>query len=189
MSNFYEQLKSVQPFLITEEGVDTSVENYQTKADRAKLDGVDIIFPCPHPPRRSHPSCMCPPPLCSCAADDYSLLTNDILTLPGLYECVLCACCSTSCPSYWWNQDQYLGPAVLLQSYRWLADSRDAKKEERLAFLDDAFKVYRCKTIMNCSKTCPKVRTSPHLPRHLRSHDVLPTCLISLIRLNPLHST
>ena len=78
--------------------------------------------------------------------------------LAGLYECVLCACCTTSCPSYWWNADKYLGPAVLLQSYRWLADSRDAKKEERLKFLDDAFKVYRCHTIMNCSKTCPKVR-------------------------------
>ena len=76
--------------------------------------------------------------------------------LAGLYECVLCACCTTSCPSYWWNADKYLGPAVLLQSYRWLADSRDAKKEERLKFLDDAFKVYRCHTIMNCSKTCPK---------------------------------
>ena len=74
----------------------------------------------------------------------------------GLYECVLCACCTTSCPSYWWNSDKYLGPAVLLQSYRWLADSRDAKKEERLKFLDDAFKVYRCHTIMNCTKTCPK---------------------------------
>lgn len=86
----------------------------------------------------------------------------------GLYECVLCACCTTSCPSYWWNADKYLGPAVLLQSYRWLADSRDAKKEERLKFLDDAFKVYRCHTIMNCSKTCPKVRravnTAPHPP-------------------------
>merc|ERR1712072_1578819 len=112
MSNFYEQHKSVQPFLQTKEGVDMTVENYQSKADRAKLD--------------------------------------------GLYECVLCACCSTSCPSYWWSADKYLGPAVLLQSYRWLADSRDAKTEDRINFLDDAFKVYRCKTIMNCSKTCPK---------------------------------
>lgn len=87
--------------------------------------------------------------------------------LAGLYECVLCACCTTSCPSYWWNADKYLGPAVLLQSYRWLADSRDAKKEERLKFLDDAFKVYRCHTIMNCSKTCPKVRHATHShPRH-----------------------
>ena len=112
MSNFYEQHKSVRPYLVTKEGADKSVENHQTKQDRAKLD--------------------------------------------GLYECVLCACCTTSCPSYWWNADKYLGPAVLLQSYRWLADSRDAKTEERLDFLDDAFKVYRCHTIMNCSKTCPK---------------------------------
>lgn len=81
---------------------------------------------------------------------------EDRQKLDGLYECVLCACCSTSCPSYWWNSDEYLGPAVLLQSYRWLVDSRDANTEERLSFLDDAFKVYRCKTIMNCSKTCPK---------------------------------
>jgi succinate dehydrogenase (ubiquinone) iron-sulfur subunit len=112
MSNFYEQHKAVQPYLITEEGVDTTTENYQSKEDRAKLD--------------------------------------------GLYECVLCACCSTSCPSYWWNADKYMGPAVLLQSYRWLADSRDANKQQRMEYLDDAFKVYRCKTIMNCSKTCPK---------------------------------
>ena len=86
------------------------------------------------------------------------------LHVAGLYECVLCACCTTSCPSYWWNSDKYLGPAVLLQSYRWLADSRDAKKEERLKFLDDAFKVYRCHTIMNCSKTCPKVRPAAPTP-------------------------
>lgn len=76
--------------------------------------------------------------------------------LDGLYECVLCACCSTSCPSYWWNGDQYLGPAILLQSYRWLVDSRDEADEERLAQLNDAFKLYRCHTIMNCTDTCPK---------------------------------
>jgi len=76
--------------------------------------------------------------------------------LDGLYECVLCACCSTSCPSYWWNSDKYLGPAVLLQAYRWLADSRDDNDQERLAQLDDAFKLYRCHTIMNCTDTCPK---------------------------------
>lgn len=76
--------------------------------------------------------------------------------LDGLYECVLCACCSTSCPSYWWNSDKYLGPAVLLQAYRWLADSRDQNTEERLAQLDDSFKLYRCHTIMNCTDTCPK---------------------------------
>jgi succinate dehydrogenase / fumarate reductase, iron-sulfur subunit len=81
---------------------------------------------------------------------------EDRKKLDGLYECVLCACCSTSCPSYWWNSDKYLGPAVLLQAYRWLADSRDENKGERLDELDDAFKVYRCHTIMNCTDTCPK---------------------------------
>eukprot|EP00341_Mesodinium_pulex_P005127 CAMPEP_0116992018 /NCGR_PEP_ID=MMETSP0467-20121206/66517_1 /TAXON_ID=283647 /ORGANISM="Mesodinium pulex, Strain SPMC105" /LENGTH=253 /DNA_ID=CAMNT_0004689279 /DNA_START=44 /DNA_END=806 /DNA_ORIENTATION=- len=76
--------------------------------------------------------------------------------LDGMYECILCACCSTSCPSYWWNADTYLGPAVLMQAFRWVEDSRDEMTAERLAELDDAFKLYRCHTIMNCSKTCPK---------------------------------
>jgi succinate dehydrogenase / fumarate reductase, iron-sulfur subunit len=76
--------------------------------------------------------------------------------LDGLYECILCACCSTSCPSYWWNSDRYLGPAVLLQSYRWLSDSRDEAKGERLDNLEDPFRLYRCHTILNCTKACPK---------------------------------
>lgn len=76
--------------------------------------------------------------------------------LDGLYECILCACCSTSCPSYWWNGEKYLGPAILLQAYRWLADSRDEASGERLDSLEDPFKLYRCHTIMNCTKTCPK---------------------------------
>ncbi|MCK5727823.1 MAG: succinate dehydrogenase iron-sulfur subunit [Methylococcales bacterium] len=76
--------------------------------------------------------------------------------LDGLYECVLCACCSTSCPSYWWNSERYLGPASLLQAYRWLVDSRDEKTGERLDELEDPFKLYRCHTIMNCTDTCPK---------------------------------
>ena len=76
--------------------------------------------------------------------------------LDGLYECILCACCSTSCPSYWWNGDKYLGPAALMQSYRWIADSRDDATDERLEELNDSFKLYRCHTIMNCAKTCPK---------------------------------
>lgn len=76
--------------------------------------------------------------------------------LDGLYECILCACCSTSCPSYWWNGDKYLGPAILLQAYRWIADSRDEYRGERLSALEDPFKLYRCHTIMNCTKTCPK---------------------------------
>ena len=76
--------------------------------------------------------------------------------LDGLYECILCACCSTSCPSYWWNSDKYLGPAALLHAYRWLVDSRDETRDERLNELEDSFKLYRCHTIMNCARTCPK---------------------------------
>jgi succinate dehydrogenase / fumarate reductase, iron-sulfur subunit len=76
--------------------------------------------------------------------------------LDGLYECILCACCSTSCPSYWWNGDRYLGPAALLNAYRWIVDSRDEATGERLDELEDPFKLYRCHTIMNCTKVCPK---------------------------------
>jgi succinate dehydrogenase / fumarate reductase iron-sulfur subunit len=76
--------------------------------------------------------------------------------IDGLYECILCACCSTACPSYWWNSDRYLGPAVLLQAYRWLIDSRDESQGERLDALEDPFRLYRCHTIMNCTNTCPK---------------------------------
>ena len=76
--------------------------------------------------------------------------------LDGLYECILCFCCTTSCPSYWWNGDKFLGPAVLLQAYRWLADSRDEMAGERLDQLEDPFRLYRCHTIMNCSNACPK---------------------------------
>lgn len=95
----------------------------------------------------------------STAAEDgkeFRQSKEDRKKLDGLYECILCACCSTSCPSYWWNSEEYLGPAVLLQSYRWLADSRDEKKEERKAALDNSMSVYRCHTILNCSRTCPK---------------------------------
>lgn len=76
--------------------------------------------------------------------------------IDGLYECILCACCSTSCPSYWWNSDRYLGPAILLQAYRWIIDSRDEATGDRLDDLEDPFRLYRCHTIMNCAKTCPK---------------------------------
>jgi succinate dehydrogenase / fumarate reductase iron-sulfur subunit len=76
--------------------------------------------------------------------------------LDGLWECILCFCCQTSCPSYWWNGDRYLGPAVLLQAYRWIADSRDEATGERLDALEDPFRLYRCHTIMSCTKTCPK---------------------------------
>lgn len=81
---------------------------------------------------------------------------DDREKLDGLYECILCACCSTSCPSYWWNDDRYLGPAVLLQAYRWLIDSRDEATGDRLDNLEDPFRLYRCHTIMNCAQACPK---------------------------------
>ncbi len=81
---------------------------------------------------------------------------EDRKKLDGLYECILCACCSTACPSYWWNGDRYLGPAILLQAYRWLVDSRDEDTGARLDDLEDPFKLYRCHTIMNCTRTCPK---------------------------------
>jgi succinate dehydrogenase / fumarate reductase iron-sulfur subunit len=81
---------------------------------------------------------------------------EDRAKLDGLYECILCACCSTSCPSYWWNGERYLGPSILLQAYRWIVDSRDEFTGERLDALEDPFRLYRCHTIMNCTKTCPK---------------------------------
>jgi len=81
---------------------------------------------------------------------------EDRAKLDGLWECVLCACCSTACPSYWWNEDRYLGPAVLLQAYRFIADSRDEHTGERLDDLEDPFRLYRCHTILNCTQTCPK---------------------------------
>lgn len=76
--------------------------------------------------------------------------------LDGLYECILCACCTTSCPSFWWNPDKYMGPAALLQAYRFIADSRDTQKSERLADLTDPFSLFRCRGIMNCVDSCPK---------------------------------
>mmetsp|Transcript_29864 Transcript_29864/g.62841 ORF Transcript_29864/g.62841 Transcript_29864/m.62841 type:complete len:293 (-) Transcript_29864:229-1107(-) len=113
MGNFYEQYRSIEPWLQTKDGkAEGQAEFLQTREDRAKLD--------------------------------------------GMYECILCACCSTACPSYWWNADKYLGPAVLMQAYRWIEDSRDEFTDKRLAELDDAFKLYRCHTIMNCTKVCPK---------------------------------
>merc|ERR1711971_518385 len=113
MNNFYQQYRSIQPWLQAEEAKrEGPQQNLQSVDDRAKLD--------------------------------------------GLYECILCACCSTPCPSYWWNGDKYLGPAVLMQAYRWIIDSRDEQQAARLDKLRDPFSVYRCHTIMNCTKTCPK---------------------------------
>lgn len=111
LSNFYDQYKSIKPWLHTSHNI-LNGEQLQTQEDRKKLD--------------------------------------------GMYECILCACCSTSCPSYWWNSDKYLGPAILMQAYKWIEDSRDEITEERLKQLNDPFKLYRCHTIMNCTKTCPK---------------------------------
>merc|ERR1712173_308159 len=81
---------------------------------------------------------------------------DDRKKLDGMYECILCACCTTSCPSFWWNGDKYLGPAALMQAYRWIADSRDEYTKERLSELNDAWKLYRCHGILNCTNTCPK---------------------------------
>ena len=89
--------------------------------------------------------------------------------LDGLYECILCACCSTSCPSFWWNPDKFLGPAALLQAYRFLADSRDTKTAERLASLDDPFSVFRCRGIMNCVNVCPKGLNPTKAIGHIRN--------------------
>jgi len=87
---------------------------------------------------------------------EYIQTVDQRAKLDGMYECILCACCSTSCPSYWWNGDKYLGPAVLMQAYRWISDSRDTDTEARLRALDDPMKLFRCHTIMNCTNTCPK---------------------------------
>uniref|UniRef100_A0A481SZV7 Succinate dehydrogenase [ubiquinone] iron-sulfur subunit, mitochondrial n=1 Tax=Eurycantha calcarata TaxID=93610 RepID=A0A481SZV7_9NEOP len=113
MTNFYNQYKSIQPWLQRKHELTSGSQQYlQSVEDRQKLD--------------------------------------------GLYECILCACCSTFCPSYWWNGDKYLGPAVLMQAYRWIIDSRDEATEKRLDMLRDPYSVYRCHTIMNCTRTCPK---------------------------------
>ena len=114
MTNFYQQYKSIKPYLIQDEKnkPEKNKENIQSIEDRSKIRDMD--------------------------------------------KCILCACCSTSCPSYWWNSDKYLGPAVLMQANRWVQDSRDDGKKERLEMLKDPFSLYRCHTIMNCTKTCPK---------------------------------
>jgi len=81
---------------------------------------------------------------------------EDRAKLDGLYECILCACCSTACPSYWWNGDKYLGPAIIQQAYRWIIDSRDEAQADRLEKMNDKFSIFKCHTIMNCTKACPK---------------------------------
>lgn len=88
--------------------------------------------------------------------------------LNGLYECILCACCSAFCPSYWWNPDKFIGPAGLLQAYRFISDSRDTARSERLAYLDDVYRLYRCRTIMNCTEVCPKGLSPSHAIEQIR---------------------
>lgn len=111
MTRFFEQYRSIQPYVITEEPP-PEYERLQSPAERARLD--------------------------------------------GLYECILCACCSGFCPSYWWNPDRFLGPAILLQALRFIEDSRDRATGERLDYLNDAYRLFRCRTIMNCTEVCPK---------------------------------
>jgi succinate dehydrogenase / fumarate reductase iron-sulfur subunit len=94
---------------------------------------------------------------------------EDRAKLDGLYECILCACCSTSCPSFWWNPDRFIGPAGLLQAYRFLADSRDLATDERLAKLDDPFSVFRCHGIQNCVNVCPKGLNPTRAIGHIRT--------------------
>ncbi|EPE37664.1 succinate dehydrogenase iron-sulfur subunit [Candidatus Photodesmus katoptron] len=89
--------------------------------------------------------------------------------LDGLYECIMCACCTASCPSFWWNPDKFIGPAGLLAAYRWLIDSRDTATNERLSYLDDAFSVFRCHTIMNCVSVCPKGLNPTRAIRNIKS--------------------
>ena len=88
--------------------------------------------------------------------------------LNGLYECILCACCSSFCPSYWWNPEKFIGPAGLLQAERFIVDSRDQASAERLAFLDDVYKLYRCRTIMNCTEVCPKGLSPARAIEHIK---------------------
>ena len=88
--------------------------------------------------------------------------------LNGLYECILCACCSAFCPSYWWNPSKFVGPAGLLQAYRFITDSRDTATHERLAYLDDVYRLYRCRTIMNCTEVCPKGLSPSHAIEQIR---------------------
>jgi len=94
---------------------------------------------------------------------------EDRAKLDGLYECILCACCSTSCPSFWWNPDKFVGPAGLLQAYRFLIDSRDTHTQERLAELEDPFSVFRCRGIMNCVSVCPKGLNPTQAIGHIRN--------------------
>eukprot|EP01080_Neovahlkampfia_damariscottae_P012180 gene12180-5670_t len=132
MKHFYNQYKSIQPYLQTK-----PISNITRHFEKLPVaHNMEVIV--------------------KEAQQEHYQSKADRKLLDGLYECILCACCSTSCPSYWWNRDKYLGPAMLLQSYRWIIDSRDEYTLERLQSVDDAYKLYRCHTILNCTACCPK---------------------------------
>ena len=133
------------------------------------VDGIVKIYPLPHMPvvkdlvpdltRPYAQHAMIEPYLQTVSPapqKEWLQSREDRARLDGFYECILCFCCSTACPSYWWNGERYLGPAALINAYRWLIDSRDEATGERLDSLDDPFRLYRCHTIMNCAQTCPK---------------------------------
>ena len=140
LTNFYAQYKSIEPWLNTEATV--TQQNNTAAAAISK----SLVY------NKTKNNLQ----VSASEKKEFLQSKEQRLKLDGLYECILCACCSTSCPSYWWNSDKYLGPAILLQSYRWIIDSRDQATEKRLKNLQDPFKVYRCHTIMSCTKTCPK---------------------------------
>jgi len=127
MKSFYEQYKSINPFLQVQSLLSLSNLTYKN---------MELTISSP-------------------LTENLQSKDNRLL-LDGLYECILCACCSTSCPSYWWNRDKYLGPAILLQAYRWVIDSRDDSIHARLNYLNDSYRLYRCHTILNCVQVCPK---------------------------------
>ena len=135
MKHFYNQYKSINPFLIKKYEIN-SLKNILNSKKINVLKNITIMV--------SRPTI------------ENIQYKKDRKLLDGLYECILCACCTTSCPSYWWNSNKYLGPAVLLQSYRWLIDSRDNDFKNRVIFLDDVYKLHRCHTILNCIRCCPK---------------------------------
>ncbi|KFD56281.1 hypothetical protein M513_02736 [Trichuris suis] len=173
---FYQQYRSIDPWLKRKDSFKLGEKQfYQTIEERARLDGLYECILC------ACCSTSCPsywwnadkylPAYQQYRSIDPWLKRKDSFKLgekqfyqtieerarlDGLYECILCACCSTSCPSYWWNADKYLGPAILLQTYRWLIDSRDHYTKERLERIQDPFSAFRCHTILNCTKACPK---------------------------------
>lgn len=134
MKHFFNQYKSINPFLIKKYEINKLSNLLQSTENN--INNISILVNRPTIENIQH--------------------RKDRKLLDGLYECILCACCTTSCPSYWWNSNKYLGPAVLLQSYRWLIDSRDEDFKNRISFLDDVYKLHRCHTILNCIRCCPK---------------------------------